>query len=46
MWRCSVRAAQHSETTIDLGPALERGVGVPHGSILLEFATAAHRDLP
>jgi hypothetical protein len=31
---------------IDLGPALEAGVGVPHGSILLAFATAAHRDLP
>ena len=33
-------------TTIDLGPALERGVGVPHGGILLEFAEAAHRDGP
>jgi hypothetical protein len=31
---------------VDLGPALERGAGVPHGAILLEFATAAHRDLP
>ena len=32
--------------TVDLGPALEHGVGVPHGSILLDLATAAHRDLP
>ena len=35
--------------SIDLGPALDGGVGIPHGRILLEFATAAHRgdpDLP
>jgi hypothetical protein len=27
-------------------PALERGVGVPDGRILLDFADAAHRDAP
>ena len=32
--------------TIDLRPALERGVGVPDGRILLAFADAAHRDGP
>jgi len=26
--------------------ALERGVGVPHGRLLLDFAAAAHRDDP
>ena len=29
-----------------MGPALEGGVGIPHGRILLEFAAAAHRDDP
>jgi len=29
-----------------MGPALDVGVGIPDGRILLEFATAAHRDDP
>ena len=29
-----------------MGPALEGGVGIPDGRILLEFAAAAHRDDP
>jgi hypothetical protein len=36
-------------TTVELGPALDDGVGIPDGRLLLDFATAAHRgdpDLP
>jgi hypothetical protein len=29
-----------------MGPALEGGAGIPDGPILLEFATAVHRDDP
>jgi hypothetical protein len=29
-----------------VGPALERGLGVPDGGLLLAFTTAAHRDGP
>jgi hypothetical protein len=29
-----------------MGPALDAGVGVPDGRLLLGFATAAHRDAP
>jgi hypothetical protein len=30
----------------DLGPAFERGIGIPHGDLLVAFADAAHRDTP
>jgi hypothetical protein len=29
-----------------MGPALEGGVGIPNGRVLVDFAAAAHRDDP